>query len=172
MNRYALFIDSSSCWGCKTCEVACKQENQAPDGIKYISVSEDGPKMVEGRLDFVYRVNRCLHCDNPPCAETCPAEAITKRDDGLVILDYESCTGCALCVEACPYNAIGYDDKMGKAHKCNLCVHRVDTGLIPACADNVCLAHCIVFAPADQGEQMIAGKILLKERLAADREGR
>lgn len=170
--KYALFIDNCSCWGCKTCEVACKQENRAPDGMKYIVVSEDGPKMVEGKLDFVYRVNRCRHCDNPPCAEVCPVEAITRRDDGLVVLDVGSCTGCALCVDACPYDAIGYDERTGRAEKCNLCYHRVDKGLIPACADNVCPAHCILFAQADQGEQMIADKTLLKERLAKDKEGR
>ncbi len=65
MKNICWSIDEKACWGCKTCEVACKQENQAPEGIKYISVSEDGPKMVEGKLDFVYRVNLCRHCDMP-----------------------------------------------------------------------------------------------------------
>jgi Fe-S-cluster-containing dehydrogenase component len=48
-------------------------------------------------------------------------------------------------MEACPYDAIRFDEEKGKALKCNLCHHRVDKGLIPACADNVCLAHCIYF---------------------------
>ncbi len=172
MKKYVLLIDDKSCWGCKACEVACKQENQAPEGIKHISVSEDGPKMMAGKLDFVYQVNRCLHCEQPPCVEACPAEAITRREDGLVILDGETCTGCGVCIEACPYKAIGYDEQTGRAYKCNLCVHRVDQGLIPVCADNVCLAHCIIFSLADQGEQMIADKTLVKKRLAADQEGR
>lgn len=43
------------------------------------------------------------------------------------------------------YNARGFDENNQKALKCNLCHHRVDHGLIPACADNVCLAHCIYF---------------------------
>lgn len=170
--RYALFVDDRSCWGCRTCEVACKQENRAPDGIQYILVAEEGPGMVEGKPDFVYRVNRCHHCDNPRCAEACPVEAITRRGDGLVVLDDGSCTGCALCVDACPYSAIGFDEQKGRARKCNLCHHRVDRGLIPACADNVCPAHCILFAEADQGERMMADKILLKERLAKDEAGR
>ena len=70
-----------SCWGCKTCEVACKQENQAPDGIKYISVPEDGPRDGGGKLDFVFRVNLCRHCDDPACVDACPVEAITRRED-------------------------------------------------------------------------------------------
>ena len=61
MKQYALIIDHESCWGCKTCEVACKQETGASDGIKLISVWEDGPKMIHGKLDVTFRVNVCNH---------------------------------------------------------------------------------------------------------------
>jgi Fe-S-cluster-containing dehydrogenase component len=172
MKTYNLFIDQNSCWGCKSCEVACKQENQASDGLKYISVSEDGPEMVEGRTNYTYQVNRCRHCDQPPCAEICSVEAIRRREDGLVVLDADACIGCSLCLEACPYQAISYEAEQGKARKCNLCHHRVDKGLLPACADNICLGHCIVFARSDQGERILSEKILLKERLTADGLGR
>ena len=52
MKTYELTIDDALCWGCKTCEVACKQENRSADGIKLISVTEDGPRIVDGLLDF------------------------------------------------------------------------------------------------------------------------
>jgi Fe-S-cluster-containing dehydrogenase component len=172
MNRYKLVIDHKSCWGCKACEVACKQENQAPEGIKFIHVSEDGPKMVDGKLDMVYQVTLCRHCDKPPCVEVCPVEAITKREDGIVFLDDEVCTGCGVCAEVCPYKAMAFDHQTGKAQKCNLCVDRVDQGLIPACADNICLAHCIIFGPADQVEKWVKDKNWLKERLTEDRKRR
>jgi Fe-S-cluster-containing dehydrogenase component len=48
MKKYVLKIDHESCWGCKTCEVACKQENHAADGVKLIHVSGDGPQEVDG----------------------------------------------------------------------------------------------------------------------------
>lgn len=145
MGERALHIKDDACWGCKTCEVACKQENHAADGVKLIAVSEDGPKSVDGRLEFQFRVNQCQHCDDPPCAEACPDEAITKRDDGIVVMDYDMCTGCQTCIEACPYDAIDFDNEKVIAQKCNLCHHRVDQGLLPACADNICPAHCIHF---------------------------
>ena len=145
MRPYALIIDDQSCWGCKTCEVACKQENRTADGVKLISIAEDGPNVIDGQVNFVYRVNHCRHCDDPPCAEACPEEAIGKRSDGIVVMDDDLCTGCQACIEACPYDAIDFDPHKGIAQKCNLCHHRVDHGLIPACADNVCLAHCIYF---------------------------
>lgn len=168
MNNLRIAIDHPACWGCRTCEVACKQENQAPDGVRLIAVTEDGPRSFEGKPAFTFRVNLCRHCDDPPCVEACPVEAIAKREDGLVILESGTCTGCSLCVEACPYQAIAFSEREGKAYKCNLCVHRLDRGLIPACADNVCEGHCIYFGLQDQLERMMAGKSLLQERLAAD----
>ena len=145
MDKFELSIDNNLCWGCKTCEVACKQENRATEGVKLIAVRENGPIAVNGKLDFAFQVDVCRHCDDPPCAEACPEEAICKREDGLVIMDYNLCTGCQACVEACPYDVIGFDEDKTVAQKCNLCHQRVDRGLIPACADNICPAHCIHF---------------------------
>jgi Fe-S-cluster-containing dehydrogenase component len=155
MNKYALVIDHEACWGCKTCEVACKQEFNVPEGVRLIHVSEDGPKDVEGKPHFAFQVNVCRHCDDPPCAEACQEEAISKREDSIVIMDYELCTGCQSCIEACPYQVIDFDVDKDIAQKCNLCHGRVDKGLMPACADNVCLAHCIYFGDPEQIERTI-----------------
>jgi Fe-S-cluster-containing dehydrogenase component len=143
MPKYSLLIDHELCWGCKTCEVACKQEFHTPEGVKLIRVEEIGPRRVEDKVDFTFHVNVCQHCDDAPCADACPDEAILKRKDGIVILDEKKCTGCQLCIDACPYDAIAIDSAKGIAQKCNLCFHRIDKGLNPACADNICLAHCI-----------------------------
>ena len=150
MTRYSLCIDEEACWGCKTCEVACKQEFHLPSGVKLISVAEDGPRMVGGKAFFLYRVNLCRHCDEPACAKVCPEGAIIRRADGIVILDEKRCSGCKKCIDECPYRAIDFDEGEGIAGKCNLCYHRVDRGLIPACADNDCLSHCIHFVEKDE----------------------
>ena len=138
-------IDENACWGCRTCELACKQEMRATDGVRLILVTEDGPRIENEKPFFTYRVHMCRHCDDPPCAIVCPEEAISKRADGIVVLDDTLCTGCQACMSSCPYDAIGFDEDRRIAQKCNLCHHRVDQGLVPACADNICLAHCIHF---------------------------
>jgi Fe-S-cluster-containing dehydrogenase component len=150
MSRYSLWFDEEACWGCKTCEVACKQECNLPYGVRLISVMEDGPRIVDGNPFLVYRVNVCRHCDEPACAEVCPGGAITKRPDGIVVLDEKECSGCQACIDSCPYEALSFDQDRGTARKCNLCHHRVEKGLIPACADNVCLSHCIHFVEKDE----------------------
>jgi Fe-S-cluster-containing dehydrogenase component len=148
MTRFGISIDEQLCWGCRTCEVACKQENRTAEGVKLIAVREDGPRRIDDRSEFVFQVNLCRHCDEPPCADACPEAAISKKDDGIVVMDYDLCTGCQACIQECPYDAIAYDVDRNIAQKCNLCHHRVDQGLIPACADNVCPAHCINFISA------------------------
>jgi Fe-S-cluster-containing dehydrogenase component len=158
MKPYELIIRHELCWGCRACEVACKQENGAPDGIHLISVWQDGPRIRDGKLDVVFQVTVCRHCDDPPCVDACPEEAISKREDGMVILDDEKCLGCGLCQEACPYDAIAMDAVNGAARKCNLCHHRVDRGLVPACADNVCPAHCIYFGDPEKSPGVFLSK--------------
>ena len=146
MEKFNLTIDSQACWGCKTCEVACKQENNPPNGVKLIHIYEEEPKIINGKMVFLFQSRRCHHCDEPECVQACPEESIQKREDGIVVLDNESCSGCEICIDACPYDSICFDETRGIAQKCNLCYERVDQGLIPACADNVCLAHCIHFS--------------------------
>jgi Fe-S-cluster-containing dehydrogenase component len=150
VNTHALVIDEYACWGCMACEVACKQEHNPRDGIKLIKVTEEWSHKADGSLDFIFHVTVCRHCTDPPCVEECPTEAITKRDDGIVILNGEECSGCGACIDACPYEAIALDDERGVAQKCDLCYHRVDHGLLPACADNVCPAHCIYFGDPEE----------------------
>lgn len=154
MKPYELVIDHEACWGCRTCEVACKHELSAPGGVQLIYISENSRDDADGRPQFSYQVNLCVHCDDPPCLDVCPEEAITKREDGIVVLDHSRCSGCQACLDACPYEAIAFDQETQVAHKCNLCHNRVDNGLVPACADNVCLAHCIYFGdPQSVAEQ-------------------
>ncbi|MGO9569883.1 MAG: 4Fe-4S dicluster domain-containing protein [Desulfomonilaceae bacterium] len=161
MSKYGLVIDNEACWGCRTCEAACSQEFDFK--AKFLLATEEGPSLGDGMVDYMYRVKVCQHCDDPPCAEACPEQAISKREDGIVILDYDTCTGCQSCIEACPYGAIGFDEAKQTALKCNLCYHRVDQGLIPACADNVCLAHCIYFGDPVSIAKEIESKILKRQ---------
>lgn len=158
MNRFDLNIAEEECWGCMTCEVACKQENRAPDGVKLLFVTEERPRRQEEKWLYQFRVNRCRHCESPPCTEVCPTNAIVKRDDGIVVLNESECSGCGACKEECPHDAIAFDEEQKTARKCNLCHHRVDRGLLPACADNVCLAHCIRFVVASDAQGEGEGK--------------
>jgi NADPH-dependent glutamate synthase beta subunit-like oxidoreductase len=83
-------------------------------------------------------------------------KGLTKE---IAVQEAQRCLFCgSCCIQACPYDAIAFDQKIGKIQKCNLCHHRVANGLYPACADNVCLAHCIYFGDPAEIERKILEK--------------
>lgn len=135
--QYSLVFDPELCVDCKTCEVACKQEHSIPTGLKWIEVIKVGPKEVDGKLSLKFVSVRCMHCGKAPCIEACPQKAISRRDDGIVLIDENSCIGCKLCIEACPFKAPQFNPDKNVVEKCTLCVHLIDKGLIPSCAK-----HC------------------------------
>lgn len=137
---YAFYFDSSSCSGCKACQVACKDKNNLPVGILWRRVYEVTGGGWTRRGDawlstvFAYNVSlACNHCERPICVEVCPAGAYTKRADGIVLLDSNRCLGCQYCAWACPYGAPQYDERTGRMSKCNFCVDNLEAGQPPAC---------------------------------------
>ena len=63
-------------------------------------------------------------------------DAIYRRDDGLVIINPEKCSGCKLCVDGCPYGAIYFNETLNIAQKCTGCAHLLDDGWeVPRCVD-------------------------------------
>lgn len=135
MERKSIIVDKDLCYGCYTCQVACKQEHELGKGLSFVNVVEVEYLQGEDKVvkDFVPMM--CKHCGDAPCIEACPVDAISKRSDGIVLIDEEVCIKCKKCIEACPFGAIQFTEEMVK--KCNLCVDRVDKGLEPACVH-----HC------------------------------
>jgi Fe-S-cluster-containing dehydrogenase component len=86
-------------------------------------------------------------------------EVQTGLTGEMAVQEAQRCISCgSCCIQACPYDAIVFDQKIGKIQKCNLCYHRVTNGLYPACADNVCLGHCIYFGEPAEIERRILEK--------------
>ena len=142
--KMTLLTDIDLCTGCMACEVACKQEHNLPVGPKWMKVVQVGPKEIGGRLVMDFVPMHCKHCENPPCIEACPVDAISKRNDGIVIFNEELCIGCKECIEACPFGAPQYNPEKGVIQACNLCYERVDQGLTPTCVQN-CPTQALVF---------------------------
>jgi Fe-S-cluster-containing dehydrogenase component len=162
ISSYTLFVDLDRCWGCGTCEVACALEKDAGPGTALINVvrideagKNDGKNTGLFLRSFIPVL--CLQCDNPVCVESCPSGAILKDLNGIVRIDAESCVACGACgacEEACPYGAIHLDPKSGKARKCDLCLDRLETGRLPACAQH-CPGRAITIYPPEPEEAVL-----------------
>jgi anaerobic dimethyl sulfoxide reductase subunit B (iron-sulfur subunit) len=140
VTQYAFYFDATACSGCKACQVACKDMHGLEVGRMWrrVFAVEGGEWWPDGdawRTNvFAYNVSiACNHCELPICKGVCPTGAISKRDDGIVLIDESRCVGCGYCRWACPYDAPQLDPNKGVMTKCTFCVDEIDAGRPPTC---------------------------------------
>jgi anaerobic dimethyl sulfoxide reductase subunit B (iron-sulfur subunit) len=141
--QLGFYVNLADCTGCKACEIACKDRKDLPLGVRWRRVYEyGGGEWIQGEDQLVpsgvfhYFVSTaCMHCENPICMEVCPASAISKRDDGIVVINPDQCIGCRYCSWACPYGAPQFNEEAGVMTKCDFCVELQAKGENPACVD-------------------------------------
>jgi Fe-S-cluster-containing dehydrogenase component len=114
------------------CVVACKTENQVPQGFDRDWIAYDTKRQYPTMVAEI-RSERCNHCDSPPCIYCCPCGASHVHERrGVVLVYHEKCVGCKACIAACPYDA-RFVHPGGYVDKCTFCIHRVEKGVDPAC---------------------------------------
>ena len=156
----AKYIDTSTCIGCKACEVACQEWNDLPvSQTEQVGTYQTMPSLqasywnliqfrevdYQGGVAWLMRKDQCMHCADPGCLAACPAPgAIVQYQNGIVDVDPEKCIGCGLCEPGCPFDVPRYSASNSKMSKCTLCVDRVEVGLEPACVQ-ACPTGCLQF---------------------------
>jgi len=173
---FATLIDLSRCNGCKgepipKCVAACRHINEHKFPVPQEPIKDLWPQKthddwskrtgvmdqltpynwtavqtvrVDGEDLFVPR--RCMHCDNPPCANLCPFGALSQNPDSSVIINPDLCLGGAKCKAVCPWgipqrqSGVGLYLKLqpmpaggGVMYKCDLCHDLLQKGRVPAC---------------------------------------
>lgn len=144
MKQYGFYVDSSKCTGCKTCQISCKDEKDLPLGPKFRRIYEygGGTWTKQGNLwtQNVYNYYlsiACNHCAEPTCVAGCPTGAMHKREeDGLVVVNQDTCVGCRYCEMRCPYGAPQFDAAKKVMTKCDGCYERVAKGQKPVCVES------------------------------------
>src|SRR3569832_558356 len=139
MSEMAFVIDHSRCIGCQPCVQAC-QECDTHRGVPMIHL-----ETIQRRDTVQTAPQVCMHCEDPICAQVCPADAIKKTDDGVVQSSLKSwCIGCSNCVLACPFGVPKYQVSIDQMMKCDLCYDRTSVGKRPMCA-TVCPSQALAF---------------------------
>lgn len=113
MPRYAMVIDLQRCVGCAACSIACRNENNVPDGIYWSNkITQTSGTFPNVRYHYIPTL--CNHCENAPCVRGCPTRAMHKLDNGITMHDPNKCIGCKYCEFNCPYGVIYFN--WGKPH--------------------------------------------------------
>ena len=166
---YGFLIDLEKCVGCHGCSVACKAANGTPPGVTRSKVVRG----TEGTYPNAKRIIMpmlCMMCENPACVEACPTGASSIREDGIVVIDKETCIGCNSCALACPYEAryiiteetgyfgeilneyeaVAYSDiTVPCADKCDFCIGYNGGEPGPVCVQ-ACMAEARVFGDLEE----------------------
>lgn len=145
MNRF-IMANSQQCIGCRACEVACVMAHN--DEQHVLSERHFHPRITVLRSGARKSPVTCHHCENSPCAQSCPNGAISKSHDSVQV-NQQKCIGCKACVVACPFGTmeiivtpLNNGSVKATAHKCDLCVQRPQG---PACIEN-CPADVLTLA--------------------------
>lgn len=165
MSRYAMVIDISRCTACYCCFTSCKDEYWDND---YPPYSAGQPRFGQfwmnlkknerGKYPYVnvaYMPVPCMQCKAAPCIEAAENNAVYRRPDGIVIIDPIKSAGQKHLVDACPYGAIYWNEKKNIVQKCSFCVHRLEKGKQPRCAQ-ACPSHALVFGDLDDKESKVS----------------
>ncbi len=166
--------DANRCIGCRVCEIACASAHTKGDELLTMGNinSPIQPRLYLVRDGQMAVPVQCRHCEDAPCAQSCPVDAI-RQVDGVILIDDNCCIGCKSCMMACPFGAIElmplYDqgrpviqhlpldnDECKQAYfasKCDRCAHLEE----PACIANCTRNALKIFQPENhKASRMVA----------------
>lgn len=149
--QYRFHFDMTKCIGCRSCEIACNEQNGNPAAIKWRRVGElEGGVYPNTRRTYLSM--GCNHCLSADCLKGCPVNAYTKDPvTGIVLHSAEACIGCQYCVWNCPYSVPQFNPERGVVGKCDMCRGRLSEDREPACV-NACPENAIQIEIVNKAE--------------------
>ena len=143
----SMLYDSTTCVGCRACQVACKRraglEHEVdPSGLYEMPHDLDSKtwtiiKLYKDQDTDSFVKNQCMHCIHPACVSVCPVGALEKLESGPVIYHSERCIGCRYCMAACPFTVpkTEWEKPLPFIQKCDFCADRQANGEQPKCSE-------------------------------------
>lgn len=116
MARIWIARDPERCSGCRRCEIACSLYHE---GRIWPEASRIRIFMLVPGVEIPHF---CVQCEDYPCVEACPVKALSvDPKTGAVLVDKEKCTGCSICIQACPGKIPHIHPTENYALICDLC---------------------------------------------------
>lgn len=135
MKQKYMVIDVALCHDCNNCFMACKDEHCGNDWPGYTAAQprhghrwmniERRERGVYARNDVAYLPQPCQHCQVAHCMKAGP-DVITRREDGIIMIDPVKAQGRQDLVDSCPFGAIWWNEEANVPQKCTMCAHLLD----------------------------------------------
>lgn len=110
MTVMAILQEVDKCMRCNGCVIGCKREwkmKQETIGVHKVAYDQRLAIKSQKRVDMGPFIRySCWHCPDPPCAKRCPFDAISKKDDGAVDVDFALCNPNACQISAGVYPCV------------------------------------------------------------------
>lgn len=147
-------VDQSRCIGCGACVQACA-ECDTHRGVSLIHLDTIDRSTTTQTVPIV-----CMHCEDPTCAEVCPADAIKQNEEGVVQSSLKPrCIACSNCVYACPFGIPKMVSSFEQMMKCDMCFDRTSEGLKPMCA-SVCPSEALWYGTQEDFDANRRGRLV------------
>jgi Fe-S-cluster-containing hydrogenase component 2 len=111
-----IVADPEKCTGCRLCELVCS-------AVKEKGFNPILSRIRTVRIEPISNISMaCRLCEDPPCVNVCPRDALSQEEDtGRIMIDEDKCDGCKWCLEACEFGAILIHPDKKIATICDLC---------------------------------------------------
>ena len=174
MARYGIVVNTDRCMACYNCFMACKDEHcgfettvsapQPHTGQKWIRIDSKERGNDNRKIKMSNVTTPCAHCHEAPCRKAAKNGAVYARPDGIVIIDPVKAKGQRNIVDACPINAVYWNEELELPQKCTMCAHLLDEGYeMPRCVE-ACPNGALTFGDLDDPGSK-AGKLISQERV-------
>ncbi len=148
MKKWNMIVDVERCENCYNCFIATKDEHVGNDFPGYAAPQPDhGHNWIKmetkerGSAPMVeanFMPTMCNHCDDAPCMKVAENGAVTKRSDGIVLIDPVKSKGQKQIVDACPYGAVYWNEERQIPQKWIFDAHLLDNGWTRTRAEQAC----------------------------------
>lgn len=163
--KWNLVIDVNRCNGCYNCAIAAKDEYVGNEQKGYFApMPRHGQPWIDviqhergefPAIDVHYVPTMCNHCDDAPCLKAATGGAVTKRADGIVLIDPDKAKGQKAIADACPYGAAYWNEELGTVQHWPFDAHLLDRGWKRPRCEEVCATTAITSVRATDAEMAV-----------------
>lgn len=148
MDKWNLIVDVAKCTNCNLCTLANQDEHVGNEFAGYAApMPRHDHRWIEIRgrerghgplMDVVYLPVMCQHCDDAPCIKAAKNGAVSKRSDGIVVIDPVKAKGQREIADACPYGAVHWNEELDLPQHWLFDAHLIDSGWTEPRCTQVC----------------------------------